>query len=68
MKKILTKEERKKWQSVLTKYFQIVNNTGKGKLSPDLFEEVDAWYKEYIKSEQMKKAILEYASLEKEMR
>ena len=59
MKKILTKEEREKWQKVLTKYFQQVNGTGRCKLSPDLFEAVDAWYKEYIKSEQMKKNIVE---------
>lgn len=59
MKKILTKEERIKWQKILTKYFQQVNKTGKSRLSPEVFEAVDAWYKFYTKSEQMKKTIVE---------
>lgn len=58
-KKTLTKEERAKWQKILTKYYQQVNGTGRCKLTPDVFEAVDAWYKEYTKSEQMKKNILE---------
>lgn len=59
MYKILTVDERKKWQRILTKYFQQVNETGKSKLSSDVFEAVEAWYKEYIKSEEMKKQIVE---------
>lgn len=58
MKKILSVEERKKWQAVLTKYFQQVNKTGAAHLSPDLFEMVDKWYKMYTESEQMKKNIV----------
>lgn len=59
MKKILTIDERKKWQKVLTKYFQQVNKTGSCKLQSDVFLMVDEWYKTYLKSEQMKKTIVE---------
>lgn len=59
MKKILTVDERKKWQKVLTKYFQQVNKTGGCKLQSDVFLMVDEWYKTYLKSEQMKKKIVE---------
>lgn len=59
MKKILTKEEREKWNRVLTKYFQQVNETGRCKLAPGLFKAMDDWYMEYLKSEKMKKQIVE---------
>lgn len=58
MKKVLTIEERKRWQKILTKYFQQVNKTGGCKLSPNTFLMVDEWYKTYLKSEQMKKDIV----------
>lgn len=58
MKKILSIEERKKWQAVLTKYFQQVNRTGGSHLSPEMFEMVDKWYQTYLESEQMKKNIV----------
>lgn len=59
MKKILTKEEREKWNRVLTKYFQQANETGRCKLAPGLFKAMDDWYMEYLKSEKMKKQIVE---------
>lgn len=59
MKKILTKEERKKWQRILVRYFQQVNETGSGRLPSTMFEVVDKWYKLYLESEQMKKNIIE---------
>lgn len=59
MKKILTIEERKKWQVILTKYFQQVNKTGGSHLSTEMFEAVDRWYQTYLQSEQMKKNIVE---------
>jgi hypothetical protein len=59
---VLTKEEETKWKKAL-KYFQqemLSDGTSRGWwLSPDLFEAVDAWYREYIKTEEMKKNIVE---------
>lgn len=59
MKKILTKEERKKWQRILTKYFQQVNKTGGSHLPYNTIQKIEEWYKMYMASEELKKSIVE---------
>lgn len=71
IKNILTKEQKKDWQKLLTKYYQIKNGTGSSNLSEDLVTKISYWEDMKEENEKLKKAILEYAlenALEKEMR
>ena len=53
-----TEDEKKLWTKYFTKFFQQLNKTGRSKLSPPLYEMFDAYYKEYLHMQDMKKMII----------